>query len=96
MLKRVFLRAYGGGEYGIEKDMQQQELADWLTAQGYPTSLDDVKSGSRNRSSLPHLIIPVTDRVVVLMGRYPELEVAKFVQVGQADDCLRRIRMKTH
>ena len=100
LLKRVFLRAYGAGEFGIEKDMTHQQLADWLTAQGYPTSLDDVKSGSRNRSSLPHRIIPVTDRVValfrVLMERYPELEVAKLVQVGQADDCLRQMGMQLH
>ncbi len=100
LLKRVFLRAYGAGEFGIEKDMTHQQLADWLTAQGYPTSLDDVKSGSRNRSSLPHRIIPVTDRVVallrVLMERYPALKVAQFVQAGQADDCLRQMGMQLH
>ena len=100
LLKRVFLRAYGAGEFGIEKDMTHQQLADWLTAQGYPTSLDDVKSGSRNRSSLPHRIIPVTDRVVallrVLMERYPALKVAQFVQEGQADDCLRQMGLQLH
>lgn len=91
LLKRVFLRAYGRQEYGLTKAMKQQELADWLTEQGYPTSLDDVKSGSRNRSNLPYQIIPVTLRVVRLMGvlinQWPDLEVDSFVQEGHAGDC---------
>lgn len=75
--------------------MKQQELADWLTEQGYPTSLDDVKSGSRNRSNLPYQIIPVTPRVVklmcVLIEQWSELEVDSFVQERQADDCWQRV-----
>jgi len=75
--------------------VKQQELADWLTEQGYPTSLDDIKSGSRNRSNLPYQIIPVTPRVVklmsVLIDQWPELEVDSFIQEGQADDCWQRV-----
>ncbi|WP_271271489.1 DNA polymerase [Aliamphritea hakodatensis] len=95
LLKRVFLRAYGQQAYGLIKDMKQQELADWLTAQGYPTSLDDVKSGSRNRSSLPYQIIPLTRSVIQLLHtlqqRWCHIDIASFIQKGQAEKCLRYI-----
>lgn len=98
LLKRVFLRAYGQQAYGLERDMKQQDLANWLTEQGYPTSLDDVKSGSRNRSSLPYQIIPITNYVVKLMrilkGQWPGIEIDSFVQLGRAEECSNRLTSK--
>lgn len=92
LLKRVFLRAYGQGAYGLTKHMKQQELADWLTEKGYPTSIDDIKSGSRNRSSLPYQIIPVTKSVVklihVLKQQWPSLDISCLLQSGQAEKCI--------
>lgn len=65
ILKRVFLRAYTQSAFGMTKTMGYDELAEWLTVNGCPTSVDDCKSAKR--AKLVGQCVPVTTRTVRLM-----------------------------
>ncbi|MDM5057560.1 hypothetical protein [Aeromonas rivipollensis] len=65
ILKRVFLRAYTQSAFGMTKMMGYDELAEWLTINGCPTSVDDCKSAKRAR--LVGQCVPVTTRTVRLV-----------------------------
>lgn len=85
VLRRVFLRAYAKGVWGIKRTYTYAALAEWLTQQGYPTSASEVKNAAR--SKLVENVVPVTDEVrqllTVLHAEFPSLELTKFV--GSAD-----------
>lgn len=65
ILKRVFLRAYTQSAFGMTKTMGYSELAEWLTINGCPTSVDDCKSAKR--AKLVGQCVPVTTRTVRLV-----------------------------
>lgn len=75
ILRRAFLRAYTQSAFGLTKTMGYEELAVWLTINGYPTSVDDCKSAKR--AKLVGQCVPVTLRVVrmirVLLQEFPGL-----------------------
>ena len=76
ILKRVFLRAYTQSAFGMTKTMGYDELAEWLTINGCPTSVDDCKSAKR--AKLVGQCVPVTTRTVrlvrVILQECPGLE----------------------
>jgi hypothetical protein len=47
LARRLFLRAYAQGAWGVTRTMSYTELAAWLTKQGYPTKADEVKNAKR-------------------------------------------------
>lgn len=65
ILKRVFLRAYTQSAFGMAKTMSYDELAEWLTINGCPTSVDDCKSAKR--AKLVGQCVPVTTRTARLV-----------------------------
>lgn len=71
------LRAYTQNAWGICKTMTYSELADWLTAKGYPTTVAEVKNAGR--AKLVEGVVPMTPRVqallLVLQEVQPGLEV---------------------
>lgn len=82
VFRRLFLRAYTQGLCGLTKAMTYVELADWLTQQGYPTSVDDVKNAKRLK--FVERSVPPTRRVLkfadVLEKGFPSIEINKFIE----------------
>jgi hypothetical protein len=80
LLRRLFLRAYTQGAWGTCKTLTYGQLADWLTAKGYPTTMVEVKNAGR--AQLVEGVIPLTPRVrellAVLQEVQPGLEVGRF------------------
>jgi hypothetical protein len=80
LLRRLFLRAYTQEVWGTSKTMSYRELADWLTTQGYITTLTEVKNASRGK--LVEGVVPITPKVqallAVLKEVQPDLEVERF------------------
>lgn len=80
--KQLFLAAYQKKMWGLDDaDLSQRKLAEWLTSQGYQTSVSAVKNGTREHP-VEHLV-PATDEVVEFLGkmkgRFPGLETERFV-----------------
>jgi len=80
--KQLFLAAYQKKLWGLDgADLSQRKLAEWLTSQGYKTSVSAVKNGTREEP-VEHLV-PATDEVVafldVMRERFPSLEVKRFL-----------------
>lgn len=70
------------GLWGLDgADLSQRKLAEWLTSQGYETSVSAVKNGTRERP-VEHLV-PATEEVVAFLekveARFPGLEVERFL-----------------
>ena len=82
VLRRLFLRAYTQGLCGLTKSMIYGELADWLTRQGYPTTVDEVKNAKR--AKFVENSVPLTPRVMkladVLKEGFPSIEINKFIE----------------
>jgi hypothetical protein len=82
VFRRLFLRAYTQGLCGLTKAMTYVELADWLTLQGYPTSVDDMKNAKRLK--FVERSVPPTPRVMkladVLEKAFPTIEINKFIE----------------
>lgn len=82
VFRRLFLRAYTQGLCGLTKTMTYGELADWLTLQGYPTTVDEVKNAKR--AKFVELSVPSTPRVLkladVLKEGFPSIEINKFIE----------------
>lgn len=82
VLRRLFLRAYTQGLCGLTKTMTYVELADWLTLQGYPTGVDELKNAKR--SKFVERSVPPTPRVMklaeVLEKGFPTIEINKFIE----------------
>lgn len=80
--KQLFLGAYQKKMWGLDgADLSQRKLAEWLTLQGYKTSVSAVKNGTRE-DPVEHLV-PATGEVVAFLAkmkeRFPGLETAKFL-----------------
>jgi hypothetical protein len=80
--KQIFLAAYQKKMWGLDGvDLSQRKLAEWLTSQGYKTSVSAVKNGTREQPA-EHLV-PATDEVVAFLDkmkeRFPGLETDKFL-----------------
>lgn len=80
--KQLFLAAYQKKMWGLEgADLSQRKLAEWLTSQGYKTSVSAVKNGTREQP-VEHLV-PATDEVIAFLDkmkvRFPDLEIERFV-----------------
>lgn len=82
VFRRLFLRAYTQGLCGLTKSMTYGELADWLTSQGYPTTVDEVKNAKR--SKFVENAVPSTPRVLklaeALKEGFPSIENNKFIE----------------
>jgi hypothetical protein len=82
VFRRLFLRAYTQGLCGLTKTMTYGELADWLTQNGYATTVDEVKNSKR--SQFVGNAVPVTPRVMkladVLEKGFPSIEINKFIE----------------
>lgn len=80
--RRLFLRAYTQGLCGLTKSMTYGELADWLTSQGYPTTVDEVKNAKR--AKFVERAVPPTPRVMkladALQEGFPSIEINKFIE----------------
>jgi hypothetical protein len=85
LARRLFLRAYAQGAWGVSRTMTYAELADWLTLQGYPTKNDEVKNAKR--ASLVVGVVPATAAVTILLNilvrQFPTLDVGKFLAQDQ-------------
>ena len=80
--KRVFLAAYQKKLWGLDgAELSQRKLAEWLTLQGYPTSVSAVKNGTREQPV--ENLVPATEEVVAFLGKmknqFPALEVERFL-----------------
>lgn len=82
VFRRLFLRAYTQGLCGLTKSMTYGELADWLTSQGYPTTVDEVKNAKR--AKFVENAVPSTPRVLklaeALKEGFPSIEIIKFIE----------------
>lgn len=82
VFRRLFLRAYAQRRCSLERTMSYKELADWLTARGYPTTTDELKNAKRARF-IEHAI-PATRRVLalaeVIEAGFPGVEISKFLE----------------
>ncbi|WP_374409337.1 hypothetical protein [Hydrogenophaga sp.] len=85
VLRRTFLRAYAQEAWGLEKTETYGVIAAWLSDAGYPTTETELKNA--RRAKLGEGVVGLNDEVkallAVLRGRFPKLEVARFV--GEAD-----------
>lgn len=81
VLRRMFLRAYAKKAWGLTRTLTYLEVSLWLTENGYPTTVTELKNASR--AKLVENVVGVTDEVLrllaLLRGQFPELDVAKFV-----------------
>lgn len=84
LMKRLFLRAFVRNTYGVactSAKMTHQNMADWLTASGYPTKKSAVSNSIREE--LVEHVVPITDEVLAFIdavkGRFPELEAERFL-----------------
>lgn len=80
--KRLFLAAYQKKQWGLDgADLSQRKLAEWLTSQGYQTSLSAVKNGTREHPE--EHVVPATDEVATFLNkmkaRFPTLETERFL-----------------
>lgn len=82
VLRRLFLRAYAQELCGLTKTLTYGELADWLTQQGYPTGVDELKNAKR--AEFVERSVPPTPRVLkladVLEKAFPTIEINKFIE----------------
>lgn len=81
LARRLFLRAYAQGSWGLTRTMSNPQLAAWLTAQGYPTKADELKNAKR--FPLVDGVVPDTPQVRALLDtlkvQFPALEVDQFL-----------------
>lgn len=83
--KQLFLAAYQKKTWGLDgADLSQRKLAEWLTSEGYKTSVSAVKNGTREHPV--ENLVPATDEVVAFLdkmkARFPGLEVERFLVTG--------------
>jgi len=81
VMRRMFLRAYTQGAWGIKATMSYSELASWLTSEGYPTSPSEVKNAKR--AKLAENLVPTTGKVLKLISllkeSFPSMDVESFL-----------------
>lgn len=81
LLRRLFLRAYTQGAWGLARSMTYPALAAWLTGNGYPTTLEEVKNAKR--ATLVEGVVPLTLQVKslldILASQFPNLDLTRFL-----------------
>ena len=84
VMKRLFLRAFAQKLFGVTSATEKvthQEMADWLTSLGYPTSKSAVSNAVRE--TLVERTVPATQDVLTFIEkvrpRFPEIEVERFL-----------------
>jgi hypothetical protein len=81
VFRRLFLRCYAQELCGLTRSITYRELAELLTLQGYPTTVDEVKNAKRAKF-IEHAI-PATTRVMklasVLVECFPSIEINQFI-----------------
>jgi hypothetical protein len=82
VFRRLFLRAYTQSLCGLTRTMTYNQLAEWLTDQGYPTTADEVKNAKR--AKFVEHAVPATSRVMqfasVLSNGFPSIEIHQFIK----------------
>jgi len=78
VLRRVFIRAINRDAWGLVKEQTNNEIADWLTAQGFITKSDELKNATK--AKLMPNIIPLTKAVIallkVILVKYPKFDLS--------------------
>ena len=84
VMKRLFLRAFAQKLFGVTSATEKithQEMADWLTSLGYPTSKSAVSNAVRE--TLVERTVPATQDVLTFIvkvrPRFPEIEGERFL-----------------
>ncbi|MFS0756508.1 DNA polymerase [Noviherbaspirillum sp. 1P10PC] len=84
VMKRLFLRAFAQKRLGVTGEIEKvthQEMADWLTSLGYPTTKSAVSNAVRE--TLVEHTVPVTEEVKAFIekvqSRFPTMEVGRFL-----------------
>jgi hypothetical protein len=84
VMKRLFLRAFAQKLFGVASTttkITHQEMADWLTSLGYPTSKSAVSNAVRE--TLVERTVPATQDVMAFIekvqSRFPAMEVERFL-----------------
>ena len=76
VLRRLFLRAYAQEALGLVQTLSYRELAEWLTAAGYPTRREEVQNAKR--AKLVENVVPNVANVRLLLDflvvRFPTLQ----------------------
>jgi hypothetical protein len=79
--RRLFLRAYAQGMWGLSRTMPYREVVEWLTTAGYETDENDLKNAKR--SPLAEDVLPPTPAVMAFLdlvkSKFPAVEVHRFV-----------------
>lgn len=70
ILKLMFLRAYFNRAWGLERSKTYKEVADLFSEWGYPTSLNDVRNGSKG--VLVENVVPRTPLTLALWEKMRE------------------------
>lgn len=89
-LKRRFLRALARSEWGLASGgATSREIADWLTAAGYRTGVQNVKDAGRLRATLIPHSVAATDGalalLLVILQRYPTFDYRRAFVAGHID-----------
>ena len=92
--RRLFLRAYTRGWWGLPGG-DYSDMADWLTAEGYPTSINDIKNAKRAKAPIDHAIPAnapgIAQFLDSVLGRFPTFEWRRLV-----DGKVRGLEEKPH
>ena len=67
VLRRMFLRAWARKLLGLTRTMTGPKLAKWMTANGMPTTPDDVKNAGRATQRFEDRVVPRSGEVLVLL-----------------------------
>jgi len=79
LLKRLFLRAFVRGQWGLEDvDITREDLAYWLSAEGYQTNIDDIANAKRKGATLVSNAVPVTKYSLklleIILSKFPAFQ----------------------
>ncbi|TKF21954.1 hypothetical protein FCV43_08990 [Vibrio genomosp. F6] len=83
LMARLFLRFYAHEQGGISKsDINANQLASWLTEQGYPTKSTLVRSAGK--SKLIEAAVPLTELTIklaiLIKSKFPSFEIEKLFE----------------
>ncbi|WP_282110766.1 DNA polymerase [Shewanella algicola] len=83
LMARLFLRFYAHEQGGISKsDINANQLASWLTEQGYPTNATAVRSAGK--SKLIEAAVPLTELTIklaiLIKSKFPSFEIEKLFE----------------
>lgn len=79
ILKRWFLRALVRNKFGLDmQSYNRSEIANWLTEEGYSTSIDDIANAARKGATLPLKCVPTVatslELLSVITAKFPAFE----------------------